>query len=874
MTLDPIKLFDELDKSNSSIKTLRQTQREVLEKYSIECQNKPRIGIRLSTGAGKSLIALLILESWRRAGKNVAILAATSALAKDLESKAKEIGIPVVTIFGSEGEPEYRQQRTRNLTWYKQKRAIGIFNYYSYLYATEYREDIVPPYVLVIDDANEFEVVRSDFFSIRIDRDKFGDIYNAIVEKLRSHFQVYPNLQTFLEGTGERADAIEVIHFTHAKEVIDVINRNLSTLGTDTTFRLSYERNKEALDSFLILVTNYEIELRPMIIPEEVLKLTNIPQIIFMGATLYPTGLLHKSFGIRKSIIHLIKEEDLSDAARDAMEKFGRRLILPVDIRSLEKHITDAILQGIMSIVKTHKKALVLANSKATARTIINILNKYAVPVLFYQKFENGEEFKAMPEGVLVCANRYVGLDFAGGTCKVCCIVNLPMFLEPLDMFHYSVLANYSYIEQKVANRLVQAFGRCNRLETDEAIYFMLDPRILARFTGEEQYFNYFPRRIHAETYTGFYMSEEGTPASAFGYAESKFFGIKDPNYETLLADEKKNWTAISATQEEKYELEIEAWEKSMVASYETAAQLFELLAEQTKDSNQLVAAWYYYLAAMNYYNAYNHYKAEGTQKRAQENLKNAVETGGNSSWFNRLRSIFNELVHEKDRQLKLDFESIEIRRVKEQIISDYDNYINTNNSRKKNWQASFTELKKELQTGTHGQMLVGLEQILTMLGYKVRRGNNKKGEPDLIAISSLTVNKYQLSIEVKTKEEGEIEKKENVSQALADATVLKQRSSTDYETFAVLITQKEEFSPDALRVAPGQVRLCKVIEFTKLLDKLYSRIERWATLTTTHQRQFFIDSIISPHELLAVFKPQDKPELSAQLIDEVIADI
>src|SRR6267378_2174394 len=190
LTLNPIDLFDTLKITpESGIKSLRKVQREVLEKYYATCRDSARVGIRLPTGTGKTLIALLILEAWRRADRNVAILAASQALAQDIQAKASQLDIPAVTIFGKEGDPSYKQVRAQNLTYYKQKWAIGIFNYHSYLYSTQYKQEIVPPHVLVIDDANEFETVRSDYFTLRVERDDSRDVYETILESLRPYFQ-------------------------------------------------------------------------------------------------------------------------------------------------------------------------------------------------------------------------------------------------------------------------------------------------------------------------------------------------------------------------------------------------------------------------------------------------------------------------------------------------------------------------------------------------------------------------------------------------------------------------------------------------------------------------------------------------------------
>lgn len=230
--LDPLELFNSLDKNNSAIKELRKAQREVLEKYYKELQTKRRIGIKLPTGSGKSLIAILILEAWRKTGKVVGILTANKGLAEDIKRRCDEICVPSATIFGSEGDSKYRIERTRNLRRYKLKNIIGIFNYHSFLYGTEYKQEIFPPDILVIDDASDFETVRNDFFVIRVKRSEHEETYDDALKVLLSNSHLYPNSQDFGSRTARQSD-VELVFFTHAPLIWSVLRKHLPDLRDD-----------------------------------------------------------------------------------------------------------------------------------------------------------------------------------------------------------------------------------------------------------------------------------------------------------------------------------------------------------------------------------------------------------------------------------------------------------------------------------------------------------------------------------------------------------------------------------------------------------------------------------------------------------------
>lgn len=872
LLLDPLELFNSLDKNNSAIKELRKAQREVLEKYYKELQTKRRIGIKLPTGSGKSLIAILILEAWRKTGKVVGILTANKGLAEDIKRRCDEIGVPSATIFGSEGDSKYRIERTRNLRRYKLKNIIGIFNYHSFLYGTEYKQEIFPPDILVIDDASDFETVRNDFFVIRVKRSEHEETYDDALKVLLSNSHLYPNSQDFGSRTARQSD-VELVFFTHAPLIWSVLRKHLPDLRDDQGFIFAYNRNRDCEHSFLIFVSEDEIEFRPLLIPEESLKMGAIGQIIFMSATLPEEELLHKIFGI-KDTIFMIDEDTLSKAAYDEIATMGKRLIFPLYGAELEQGDGKEI---IWNLATSHSKLLVLANSNYEAQIVQKYLSAKATPTLIYRTSDDGYHFAYnMKSGVLICANRYFGLDFPGDTCKVAVIVKLPAIWDTVDAFQFTVLNNSLYMEQRIGYRLTQSLGRCNRLLTDEALYYVFDSRILSRLTGVEQYLRYLPRNMYAELVTGYYLSEGGLIDPAIEYGKKSFFGKKDDKYEEYLDEEIKKWSLQRAkTIVSKYDLEIEAWKDSLVSGYGAAAQLFDFIGDYYKDNITDItqnfaslAAFNYYLSAMNYHNAHAQYNDILDKKRCLDELKKAIETGGNSSWFNRLRAIFNSLVEDETKKLPLDFVRLDSRRIKEQIVLEYDDFINRNTSKNRNWKDSYDQNTKYITQGTHGQMLMGLQQIFQLMGYRVRRGDNAKGEPDLIVRSPSFVQKHQLSIEAKTREKGEVILAEDVRETLGDASVIA-RQVGDHQTYPMLITQKEEIVPKAIEIAKKEVRIFTTPVLLLLIGEIRKRIESWEKLSTS-EKTTFVDKVISPYEFEELSKQSEQPFVQSDELKKV----
>src|SRR5687768_16251668 len=86
---------------STEYRELRPAQRAVLNQYAAEFTGIQDVAVELPTGAGKSLIALLIAEVWRRENKKVAILTANKTLARQMEKMASLLGVPAVRMEGT-----------------------------------------------------------------------------------------------------------------------------------------------------------------------------------------------------------------------------------------------------------------------------------------------------------------------------------------------------------------------------------------------------------------------------------------------------------------------------------------------------------------------------------------------------------------------------------------------------------------------------------------------------------------------------------------------------------------------------------------------------------------------------------------------------
>lgn len=121
-----IELAEEFDDTNKFINGLWEAQKECLELYYSNLSDKSKIGIRLPTGTGKTLIGLLILKMWLEEEKIVAIITWTDTLADRIKQECDELGVDSVRICGvTRPDPD----RDMKKMLYSDAEAIGIFTY-------------------------------------------------------------------------------------------------------------------------------------------------------------------------------------------------------------------------------------------------------------------------------------------------------------------------------------------------------------------------------------------------------------------------------------------------------------------------------------------------------------------------------------------------------------------------------------------------------------------------------------------------------------------------------------------------------------------------------------------------------------------------
>lgn len=860
----PVDTFTSLSKPSGQIRDLWETEKETLDKYNDECTDKKLVAINLPTGSGKSIIGLLILESWRMIGKRVAILTSSNALCVDLDKRCKDMGIQSVIIRGKGRDELENRERINNIKAYKRGQAIGIMNYWAYMLA----KDIAEPDILVVDDADNFETVLIQQSSITVNRDSDPNIWDQIWAELNK-YKIYQNLESY--AMRQSRDESELIYFTHSVRIAErakslILSKARSDLSDELFWR--FDENKDKMLALPMYISGENVVFSPVInvgVKHERLK--NLQQIIFMSATLGTSEMLHRMMGSEEEIF-TISESNI----QNKLGTMGERIIFPIDEISSPMPEDQNLQQAVLRICQEFRKVLLLAPSKYDAREIQNFLKNNGLSVFFYNNESDVDQFSRLQSGVLISGGRLVGLDLPDETCRIAIITRMPFVVNPADGFSKQVLEDYDYVNEKVGHRLVQACGRCNRSPKDYAIYFILDSRLASDILGNEDLFRYFPARMKAEMDYGQEYASTGGLDRAIEIGKL-FLSRKLPGFSKDIESKLASSEKITISSNKPFRKEIEAWYNLVERrNYLDAARDFELCSvhyQQLGDLNEQnnrQRAWMHYLAAYSYYLAFRMFGTVEYKHKAIDNLELSIKFG-RSSWFSGLQVIINEIKESKEKESVI--RDLGVQSMKERILRSWEEFRRTNTTKKRNPKQQWNSYADILLNGSHSNVVATLKHVLETMGYEVRNTSGENGKPDLLVFGAGAEN-HLILVEVKTKDEGGDVKREDVDQ-IAGHRINYQKEYPNYNLYFLLFMNKEKFSDTAITKSKNNVSLLRAIEFVSFLNKYVDLMERGWNTRILVEKVSVMEKIPTPDDLIVIFKPSDNPLITIDSLEKIV---
>lgn len=402
----PDRLFRDLPRRKHA--SLFDHQGQVLRNYVGQALHASDVAFQLPTGSGKTLVGLLLAE-WRRRKfhERIVYLCPTRQLVHQVAEEATaKYGLTVEPFTG-----KIRQYTPDAKAAYQDGERVAVTTYNSLFNINPFFDS---PDIIVIDDAHSAENYIASQWTLRVSRLEPTDdiLFKAMAGVLKAVLPVYN--YTRLTGDWQGIDDLGWVDMIPSHQLTEIANELRATIAAnvgDTDHRYSWRMLSNHLHACQLYVSSSEIMLRPLIPPTwSHDPFASAKQRIFMSATLGAGGDLERLTG-RPRIKRLPIPEGWD------RQGIGRRFFL-----FPEKSLTeDETLQLRRDLMRKAGRSLVLTPRMSDANAVADDVKKQLkYPVFMATDLEVSKaEFIQADQAVAVIANRYDGIDFPDGDCRL-----------------------------------------------------------------------------------------------------------------------------------------------------------------------------------------------------------------------------------------------------------------------------------------------------------------------------------------------------------------------------------------------------------------------------------------------------------------------
>jgi Helicase C-terminal domain len=699
------------DLNSARFKELRPAQAVAAAQYQRQ-SDLADVAIELPTGAGKSLLALLICHERLLRGGTAAILTGNKQLARQMEREAVDLGVEVVRMEGSGTEIPVSHRRA-----YNRGSAIGVMNYWVYF---NQNPVVDPAELLVLDDAHLAEGAFDSLYSCVVDRFKHSQLHSRLASDLSARLPDYPTLADASLGLTGTSGA-ELISFLDQAPLVSQIREIIDgseEIRTDTDLGFRWSRLRPRLEQCNLYVSGRSICFRPQIYPlRRNRHYEEADQRVYMSATIGNPADLARRLGSDP-----ITKFDTGDA--HAAETYGRRMLV---MASGGEDGQERHWELLESALEAHPKCLWLCVSslhanQAETDLLARLASRWIAPGYVAQLSSDGDEltaFKQAERGHLFVAGRFDGMDFSGDECRLVAILRMPTAINLQEEFFNAYLRDANFMLQRLNQRILQAVGRCNRSSDDYAVYLLGDQRFVVHF-GKDSHRRGMPAAIRAELD----MAEDGTelPLQDLGDRVKTFLAGRFDGFDAELANVAEGIPfelEADGNVADDSKVEVQGWlDLYQHESYEEAAESFRKASKEAAGRDEKeVGAYLRYLEAKALF-LEGQRGSSACAGQAETVLGESIDWGGEkSAWFNRLKGSLNRYRSADGATVYVDPGDYRAA-----AVARFDEMLEKLGSRGPRFERYRERLKRLLASSSHAEYQEGLELLGEALGYYANR--------------------------------------------------------------------------------------------------------------------------------------------------------
>lgn len=480
--IDPIEIYDTLDRQSDKGE-LRPTQERIFKTWMSDYRDKRDTILKLHTGQGKTLIGLLMLQSYLNESKEPALyLCPDNYLLSQICEQANMFGIKYCTMEKDIPDDFIAGEKILITTCSK------LFNGKS-KFGLDARSRKVNS--ILLDDAHQcINYIKKSF---KIELNNQHKIHNKLLTLFENDLKKQ-GLGTYQEIKNNDKNAFLQIPYWAWQDKIEDVSKILAAFKDDDELAFSWPLIKNDLINCECIISGTKIEIYPSVsLLTKFGSFSSAKKRIFMSATIVEDSYLIKYLGVDPESVQL--------PLTDSKEKWsGEKMVLIPSL--IDESLTrEEIIARISSLRNTPYGITVLVPSFPKAKDwenyglhvckptdIVNNINKlknkdYSIPLLV--------------------ANRYEGIDLPDNACRILVLDSLPTYESLEDKYFESCLSESELINQKLAQTIEQGMGRSVRGSKDFSVIILIGDD-LVRFIRSSKTSTYFSCQTRKQVELGF----------------------------------------------------------------------------------------------------------------------------------------------------------------------------------------------------------------------------------------------------------------------------------------------------------------------------------------------------------------------------------
>lgn len=449
--IEPSTIFTNLPHRKAKYGYLRDVQSEVLSSWFSKRNNLDNI-IKMNTGSGKTVVALLILQSClNELNERSVYIVPDKYLVNQVIEEANNLGI----------------QATDDINNYSfaQKKSILVTTIYSLINGMSkfgMNSSNIDVGTFLIDDVHSCVNIGIDQSTIKISRKKDPLLFDKILDIFTQDL-INQNNANFvkIKKNDYTSNPMSIPYWSWQEKsnlIFELLYENRKN------FQFQFPLIEDILELCYCSISYNEIQITPKCLPiHKITKFNQAKRRIFMSATLNDDSVLITNFDINfqniKTVITPRKYNDIGD----------RMILFP---QLLNPNITDQQIKEYLLEKSNEYRIVVLVPSFQRAEFWNDIAdNTYSRETI--------DTIKNKKKGLDVLVNRYDGIDLKDDACRLLVIDGLPESTSLYQSIKSSYINNSKFVIKEKIQIIEQGMGRGVRSNIDYCCVLLMGKKLI-----------------------------------------------------------------------------------------------------------------------------------------------------------------------------------------------------------------------------------------------------------------------------------------------------------------------------------------------------------------------------------------------------------